>query len=555
MAKTGHSAERYAEDVGAGRIPAAKYVKLAVERYFDDVEHAKDRGLQFNRNHARHALKFFGFLRHSKGEWAGKPFKLSGWQEFIIWNLFGWYRTDGTRRYRVAYIEVPRKSGKSTFGAGIGLYLFHADGEPGPEVYTAATKRDQARIVHSEAVRMVQASPNLRRSVKVYRDNICIPLTAAKYEPLGADADTMDGLNVHGAVIDELHAHKSRAVWDALETATPARRQPLLLAITTAGFDRESICWEQHEYAAKILERVIEDDSYFAFISGAEKDDDWTDPDIWAKANPNLDVSVKRDDLARKCRKAQEMPAAQNAFLRLHLNIWTQNESRWISAEVWDRSAGVVNAPALKGRVSYAGLDLASTTDIAAFVLIFPDDDGSYDVLSSFWVPEDSARERSRKDRVQYDVWIRDGYIEATEGNVTDYDVIRERIRQLAERFDIREIAIDRWNSTQLQTQLDADGFTVVPFGQGFASMGGPTRELEKLLLGGKLRHGGNPVLSWMASNVSVKQDAAGNLKPDKQKSTEKIDGIVALVMALGRAIVRPESERSVYEDRGLLFI
>ncbi len=364
---------------------------------------------------------------------------------------------------------------------------------------------------------------------------------------------------MHGAIVDELHAHKTRAMWDVIETATAARRQPLTFAITTAGFERTSVCYEQDDYAAKVLEGIIADDSFFALVCRIDEDDDWTDPGCWPKANPNLGVSVKLDDLERKCEKARLVPGEQNAFLRLHLNVWTQQESRWLSPEVWEMCASEP-LEELSGKSCFAGLDLSSTTDITALELWFPDDDGGGDVLSFFFVPEDNLLQRARKDRVPYDQWARDGFIEATEGNVVDYEAVRLKLNQLNETYQIREVAIDRWNSTGLQTQLTNDGFTVVPYGQGFASMTAPTRELERLLLERKLRHGGNPVLRWMAANVAVDQDAAGNLKPSKARSTERIDGIVALVMALGRAMVQPEETEvgvfwvrrdSLYGERG----
>jgi phage terminase large subunit-like protein len=467
--------------------------------------------------------------------------------------VFGWKRTDGTRRFRIAYVEVSRKNGKSTLAAGLGLYLFAADREPGAEVFTAATKRDQARIVHGEAVRMVQASPGLQRFVQVFKDNLSMVRTASKYTPLGADADTMDGLNVHGAIIDELHAHKNRNLWDVLETATGSRRQPLISAITTAGFDKLSVCWQQHAYGEQILDGIVNDDSYFVFIASLDPEDDWTDPAVWIKANPNLGVSVKIDSLQEQCAKAESLPAAQNAFRRLRLNQWTEQADRWIDLDIWDAGAHPINLESLRGRRCFGGLDLSSTTDLSAFVLLFPptDEDEWWRVVCRFWIPADNMRQRVQKDRVPYDQWVRQSLIQATDGNVIDYDFLRQSIREDAEQFQIVEIAFDRWNATQLITQLGSDGLTMIPFGQGFASMAAPTRELETLIIGRQLAHGGNPVLRWMVSNVAIKQDPAGNLKPDKSKSADRIDGVVALIMALGRASVTPPHVPSVYDQRG----
>jgi phage terminase large subunit-like protein len=551
----GEIARRYASFVAGGEVPACRWTRLAAERHLRDLEDGAARGLVFDPAAAQHATDFFGFLKHSKGEWAGQPFALQPWQTFLVASLFGWKRNDGLRRFRTAYNEVARKSGKSTLAAGIGLHLFFADGEPGAEVYTAATKRDQARITHGEATRMVQASPVLRRRIGVVRDNLHVVSTASKFEPLGADADFMDGLNVHGAIIDELHAHRTREVWDVLETATGARRQPLLFAITTAGFDRETICWELHEYALKVLEGVIDDDSFFAFLSAFDEGDDWADEAVWAKANPSLGVSVKLDDLRRKAAKAKETPAAQNAFRRLHLCEWTQQEERWLDIEAWNACAFPVDPDALRGRRCLAGLDLSSTTDLTALVLYFPRDDGPSEVLPFFFMPADNVLQRVRSDRVPFDAWAREGHLQLTEGNIVDYAAIREKVHDLAEAYPIAEIAYDRWNATGLITQLQGDGLTMVPFGQGFASMSAPVKELEKLVLGRELAHGGHPVLRWNVANAMVRQDPAGNHKLDKAKSRDRVDGVVALAMAIGRAMVAPKPFRSVYEDRGVLIL
>lgn len=566
-------AEAYIDGVLSGRIQVCRFVRLAVERHVKDLRDGHERGLRFDRAAASHAIGFFKFLRHSKGEWAGETFEPSPWQQFILWAVFGWYRADGTRRFREVYEEVARKNGKSTKLAGIGLYLFDADGEPGAEVYTAATKRDQARITHSEAKRMVKASPMLRKRIGVFKDNLHIEATASKFDPLGADADTMDGLNVHGAIIDELHAHKTRDICDVLETATGARRQPLLWYITTAGYGRETICWEKREYARKVLTGIIDDDTFFGIIftldtksdwadlltpeeaskapDGALIEDDWADERVWIKANPNLGVSCKSDDLRRKAKKAQEAPGALNSFLRLHLNVWTAQVSRWMHMSAWDLSAGEVDGEALAGKVCFAGLDLASTTDLCALSLVFPTPDG-FKVLPYFWIPEESMRERVKRDKVPYDVWVRKGLIHATPGNVVDYDFIVKKIEQLREIHDIKEIAFDRWGSPRITTQLTELGFSLVPFGQGFASMSGPSKELLNTVLQGELHHGGHPVLRWNADNTVIQLDPSGNIKPDKAKSTQRIDGIVATIMAFDRAMRNGGKSKSVYEGRGV---
>ncbi|RJX20808.1 MAG: terminase large subunit [Ammonifex sp.] len=568
------SAQQYIDDVLAGRLVVCKWARLAVERHVRDLETGAERGLIFDVDRAKTAIAFFGLLKHSKAQWAGQTIKLEPWQQFILWVIFGWYRDQserwvetlpdgrvqdgrGTRRFRTAYEEVARKNGKSTKAAGIGLFLMVADGEPGAEVYTAATKRDQARITHGEATRMVKASPALRREIQVFKDNLSILNSASKYEPLGADADTMDGLNVHAAIIDELHAHKTRAVWDVIETATGSRRQPLIFAITTAGFDRQSLCFEEHEYTEKVLSGLIEDDSFFGIIFTLDEDDDWEDESVWVKANPNLGVSKKWDDMRRLAKQAREIPSKLFAFQRLHLNIWTQSETKWVPFEHWKQCGKAVDAAGLRGRTCYGGLDLASNIDIAAEVLVFPPqaDEDDYQVLCRFFIPEENMIERWKTDRVPYPAWVRQGYITATPGNVIDYDFILAQIDEDMQAYDLQEIAFDRWGATKIAQslmELGGDEF-MIQFGQGFASMSPPMRELERLIMNHKLAHGNNPVLSWMADNLVAKTDPAGNIKPDKEKSREKIDGMVALIMALDRAM-RHEGG-SVYEERGMLLL
>jgi len=551
--KPDHVVTRYAKEIVNGKRPACKLHILACQRHLDDLKLGKKRGIYFDENAADHAIDFFRFLNHSKGKWAGTPFQLEDWQKFVIGCIFGWLRTDGLRRFRTVYEEIPRKNGKSTKLAGVGLYLFIADGEGGAEIYAVATKKDQAKIVFLESKRMVQSSPSLRKKINILNSNLNIAGTANKFEPLGSDEDTMDGLNTHGAIIDEVHAHKTRGVVDVMQTSTGAREQPLIYEITTSGFNKLSVCWEHHEYSEKVLEGIITDDSWFAFITSIDKDDDWTSVDSFKKANPNYGISVNPEDLLNKCKRAQEILGEQNSFKRLHLNVWTEQASRWIDMDIWNECPAVLNPSELRGLDCYGGLDLASREDVAAFVLFFPE---LCALLCTFWVPEENIHKRAKRDRVPYDIWADEGYITATEGNVVDYDQIRLDINEASNFFNIKEIAYDRWNATQITTQLEGDGLTMVPFGQGFGSLSAPTKEFGKIITARRLNHGGNPVLKWMASNVAVKEDPAGNLKPDKGKSAEKIDGIMAGVMAIGRAIVQTDdAEESVYEQRGLIVL
>jgi len=508
----------------------------------------------FDTEAADRAVRFFeACLTHTKGEWAGTPLKLSDWQaDKIIRPLFGWKRADGTRKYRTAYIQIPRKAGKSTLAAGIALYLLMADNEPGAEVYSAAADRDQAAIVFEMAKGMAEASEPLRKRVKPFKRALTVPSTASTYKVLSSEAYTKHGLSAHGIVVDEVHALPDRELWDVLTTSTGARRQPLTVAITTAGFDRHSLCFELYDYACKVRDGIFEDPAFLPVIYEAAEDDDWKLPATWHKAHPGLGVSVKEEYFAAECAKAQQMPTYENTFKRLLLNIWTEQDTRWLPMDAWDACAAEL--PDLEGRVCYAGLDLSTTTDITALVLAFPVGPVVY-LMPFFWVPSEGIHKRAKRDRVPYDVWTKQGLIAATAGNVIDYDTIRARINELAERFNIKEIAIDRWNATHLATQLTGDGFEVIGFGQGFASMSAPCKELEKRVLGREIAHGGNPVLRWMASNVSVTMDAAGNMKADKAKSTERIDGIVAGLMALGRVIANDDDRAGAYDEGAFTFV
>lgn len=512
--------------------------------YFDDTA-------------AKMAIEFIRLLRHTKGEWAGQPFELDDWQvKDIIEPLFGWKRhSDGTRRYRTAYIEVPRKNGKSTLAASIAALLLLADGEQGAEIYSAAADRDQARIVFEQAKQMIQSSPRLAKLTQPFKNTIMATKSKSVYRVLSADAPTKHGLNASGVVFDELHAQPNRELYDVMTTSVGARRQPVMFMITTAGYSRQSICWEMHEYARQILEGIIEDDTFLPVIYAADENDDWLDEKVWIKANPGLGKTIKLDYLRSEAKKAENVPAYQNTFRRLHLNQWVQQETRWLDMQAWDACDEPVDPNLLQGALCYGGLDLASTSDIASFVLCFPNEPGDaeqYALLPFFWIPEENMIERARKDRVPYDAWVRDGLITATPGNVIDYDYIIRDIEALGEVYNISEIAFDRWGASQISQTLDGAGFVMVGFGQGFASMSPPTKELMRLVLDGKLRHGKHPVLRWMADNLVVTTDAAGNMKPNKAKSREKIDGIVAGVMALDRAIRHESKPMSVYEQRGL---
>ena len=549
----------------SGEILAGQLVRQACERHLRDLRDGSRRGLGWDADEAQRRIEFCSYLRQSKGRWAGQPLVLEPWQQFVVGSTFGWKRRDGTRRFRRSYISVARKNGKTTLAAAIGLQLVDFDGEPGAEVYVAATKRDQARLCWDEAARMVRQTPSLRRRIGIVdsRANMHVLETHSKFEALGADSDSLDGLNPHGVIIDELHAHRDRRVVDVLETAMGARTQPLIVYITTAGVEGESIYTETDNYARQVVQGLVQDDEWFVYVATLDPEDDWTNPEVYGKANPNLGVTVQLEELIQERNRALAVPGRQNAFRRLRLNQRVQQAQRWLPVEEWDSCADPeLTLDAFRGRQVFAGLDLASTRDIAALVLLAPVDDPDVDYVmwEHYWVPQETILRRSREDAVPYDVWVEQGWMEATPGNITDYDVIRERIREYADDYGIGfvELAYDRWNANQLVTQLQNDGLLCVGFGQGYASMAAPCRALEALIAGRRIRHRGNPVTRWMVGNVTVSQDPAGNLKPDRARSAEKIDGVVALLMALGRAIVHAggqQSERSVYEERGLLVL
>lgn len=475
---------------------------------------------------------------HIKGQWAGQPLRLEPWQRSIVSDLFGTVdRKSGLRRYRTALIGVGRKNGKSLIAAGLALKLLLADKEPGAEVYSAAGDREQARIVFGTAKAMIDADPALSARCKIYQNSIVVPKTQSVYKVLSADGFRAHGLNPHGVVVDELHVlagAKGRDLWEALTTGQGARRQPLTLAITTAGFDRQSICYELFDHGRKVETRQVDDPAFYFRWFGADETDDWTAPEVWAEANPNLGVSVSMDFLENEFRQAQLIAARQNTFRRLYLNQWTSADVRWLDLGLWDSNAGMtVREDDLAGRQCYGGLDLASTSDFAALVWVFPDEQtGQVTVLPRFWLPQAAVERRSQM-RHMLEVWQREGWLTVTDGDVIDYDHILAQFDRDATRFDVVEVAFDPWNAGQLTQRLHEGGMTVWPCRQTITALTGPSKELERLLGERQLRHGGNPILRWMADNVTVTSDSNGNIKPDRKKSTEKIDGIVALVMAL----------------------
>lgn len=512
----------------------------------------------YDKAKADRAVKFIQNLKHTKGKWDGKKFMLLPWQEQIVRDIFGIVRADGKRQFLTAYVEIPKKQGKSELAAAIALYLLYADGEASAEVYGAACDRNQASIVFDVAKQMVMKSPALMKRSKIAAGTkrIVNYSNAGFYQVLSAETGTKHGLNVSGLVFDEIHAQPNRKLYDVLTKGSgDAREQPLFFIITTAGTDKQSICYELHTKALDIMNGRKNDSTFYPVVYGLEEGDDWNDEANWYKANPSLGHTIAIERVREAYKNALENPAEENVFKQLRLNMWTNSTVVWIPEHIYDKGNSPIDIDSLAGRDCYAGLDLASTSDITAFVLVFPprSEDEKYIVLPFFWLPEDTLELRCRRDHVLYDVWERQGYIHTTEGNVIHYGFIERFIEDLGKKYHIKEIAYDRWNATQMVQNLEDEGFTMVPFGQGFKDMSPPSKELYKLLMEGSIIHGGNPVLKWMAQNVVMRTDPAGNIKPDKERSVEKIDGIVALIMGLDRCIRNGGETTSIYDERDMI--
>jgi phage terminase large subunit-like protein len=591
-------AHGYIDDVLSDKILAGRFVKLACQRHLNDLEHGRERGLVFNREKAAHAVKFFSFLKLWKGkEYKGKEFVLAPHFIFITWVLMGWYRTDGKRRFRKAYIEMARKGAKTTYAGGLGAYFFIADGEQGSEIYTAAVTRDQAKLVWTNIVNLTKSS-GFAKKITYLTNSISIESTNSKCEPLSSDAKSLDGLDTHFASLDELHAHPTREVHDLVSDSIGARSQPMIVIITTAGFNQTGICYETREYLTQILKGTIQDDSFFGIIytldvakdwpdlkgkkdadkEGVTIEDDWTDEDTWIKAAPGLigitasgkkygiddngepipGYMTKLEDMRDKARIAIQMPSAQNNFLTKRLNIWTQQENRWIDLAQWDRNnVRPVKEDDLSGKLCVGGIDLSSVSDLTIWSMLFPDaeDKDLVDILIRVWCPEARLHDSKNKYREQYQAWQKRGYLLTTEGDAMDYDFIRAKIVEDSLKFNIDSISVDRlFQGYEFSQKLDVElGGTekapkVIACGMGFLSMAGPCQEFERRLLINKLNHGGNPILRWMADNVSVKTDPAGNKKPDKATSQGKIDGIIGILLGLDRLLRGETQGPSIYE-------
>ena len=512
----------------------------------------------YDKKKADRAVTFIENLCHTKGKWAGTPFWLLPWQEQLIRDIFGIVKPDGNRQFRTAFVEICKKVGKSELAAAVALYLLYADNEPSAEVYGAAADRQQASIVFDVAKQKVEMSPALMKRSKLMgaTKRIVNYSNAGYYQVLSAEVGGKHGFSVSGLVFDEIHTQPNRQLYDVLtKGSSDARQNPLHFIITTAGNDRHSIAYELHTKAVDILEGRRVDPTFYPVVYGLKDDEDWEDEANWYKVNPSLGYTVDIERLRDAYREAKQNPADEITFKWLRCNMWVSSTVAWIPDAIYMRGNEPIDMDALAGRDCYAGLDLSSTGDITALVLIFPprDEEEKYVLLPYFWIPEETIPRRVKANSVPYDIWEKQGYIMSTEGNVIHYDFIEKFIMDLSEKYHILEIAVDRWNATQMIQNLEGEGFTIVPFGQGFSSMSAPTKEFYRLLMEGRIIHGGNPVLRWMAGNVVIDTDPAGNIKVTKAKSKEKIDGIVAAIMALDRCIRQEGQSGSVYDERGLL--
>lgn len=513
---------------------------------------------RYDKKKADRAVTFIENLCHTKGKWAGTPFWLLPWQEQLIRDIFGIVKADGNRQFRTAFVEICKKVGKSELAAAVALYLLYADNEPSAEVYGAAADRQQASIVFDVAKQMVEMSPALMKRSKLMgaTKRIVNYSNASYYQVLSAEVGGKHGFSVSGLVFDEIHTQPNRQLYDVLtKGSSDARQNPLHFIITTAGNDRHSIAYELHTKAVDILEGRRVDPTFYPVVYGLKDDEDWEDEANWYKVNPSLGYTVDIERLRDAYREAKQNPADEVTFKWLRCNMWVSSTVAWIPDAIYMRGNESIEAASLEGRDCYAGLDLSSTGDITALVLIFPprDENEKYVLLPYFWIPEETIPRRVKANSVPYDIWEKQGYIMSTEGNVIHYDFIEKFIMYLSEKYHILEIAVDRWNATQMIQNLEGEGFTIIPFGQGFSSMSAPTKEFYRLLMEGRIIHGGNPVLRWMAGNVVIDTDPAGNIKVTKAKSKEKIDGIVAAIMALDRCIRQEGQSGSVYDERGLL--
>ena len=530
-------AETYIQDITSGRIQACKWVNLAVQRHLQDLKSTKDKAIYFDVAAGERAVQFFSLLKHYKGSYQGQPFHLLPWQAFFISSLFGWKKANHKRRFQYAYLKVSRKNGKTTLASGICLYGLIADGEAAAEIYTSATTREQASICFNDAKNIIKNDQNLNQVVEIWVNSITLSSDASFLKPVSSEAGNLDGLNPHIALVDEYHAHKSDEVFNVMKSGMGSRTQPIHLTITTAGFNKTSACYTYEKTCQEILQGIKHDESQLAIMYDLDEEDDYLQEAIWIKANPSLGFTPSLEYLQREVIQAKNNPTQLVNLLTKNFNQWTDSSSNWIEDRKWMESTipAHIDEEYLSGLPCMGAIDLASTRDLNAWTKLWIDEmEGKYYTKTRYFLPKESMMARVKRDGVRYDMWVEQGWIELTEGNVTDYRFIKAAILLDCENNKIDAIAFDRWNSSQLVIELTEEGLDMVPYGQGFASMSNPSKEMEKMIYTKEFMHDSSPVCRWMISNVELSRDPAGNIKPDKAKSSEKIDGTVAKVMALG---------------------
>lgn len=560
------AAEGYIQEVLDGTIITNQWIKAACQRHLDDLETGEKRGLYFDQEEGQRFVAFFErFLHHSKGKWAGDPFTLLPWQQFMISSLFGWKRSDGSRRFRTLFCAVGRKNGKSATCSGLGLAMLDFDQEPAAEVYFSATKRDQARICHVEAERMVKASPHLKKRIGIHRNNLHVKSTGSKAEPLSSEARSLDGLSPHCAIIDEYHAHKDAEIFHVLKSATGARAQPLLAIVTTAGWNIDGPCFHFQKTCQDVLQGIKDDDSLLPLIYCLDEEDDWKDQSTWIKANPSLGESISMDYLVEQYTQATNYGSTEEANFRTkHLNEWVSSSDVWIKDEEWMASGSDPIEVDEKSLTWYGGLDLAAVSDFCCLVLVAPLPDGELLARRWYWLPESAWERRMDREESSIHMDMLDlSYFHLSPGNVTDYQALRRTISGyyvqdgtvmhdtscIMDQYNVASISFDRWNSSTLVTQLTGDGVLMAPIGMGYASQSAPLRELERLILEKKLIHEGDPVLRWMIRNVMIQRDPAGNIKLDKARSQDKIDGVMSLNCAVAEWMTRTAADPNEIPD------
>lgn len=547
-------ARQYMDDVRSGKRLAGKWEKRAVERQFKDLEKfdRDESPYYWNEAEAVRVCRFIELLPHTKGELAGQSIQLEPWQVFNLTTIFGWRRRENGeetlyRRFRRVYIEVARGNGKSCLSSGVALYCLVADRELGAEVYSFATTRDQAAIVFNDAKQMANKTPSLRKKfgLEVLAHSLVVMGSNSSFKPQSAEGSTLDGLNTHFAVIDELHAHKTRAVYDVVETSMGKRKNSLLWCITTAGFDTTGICYEVRSLCTKVLDGAVEDETQYAVIYAMDDEDEWNSETALIKANPNWGVSVQPEVILANMRKAEVMPSAANNFKTKHLDVWCNAGSAWMDMVAWNANKVPITLDELEGCECYIGLDLASKEDITAKVRLFKKGNGTFFVFPEFYLPEEAIK---RSPNSQYGGWVNEGVLIETEGSITDYSVVKEGLIDDLTRFNVVAIAYDPWNATQLATEFGANGAPMVEFRNTVQKVSDPMKSLFAYVIGGKIKHDGNPALTWMMSNVVARVDAKDNIFPRKERKENKIDGAVALIYALGVALSNGTAE-SVFQS------